>query len=143
MKNKMLLSLMMCLFVPAAFAEEISIENLEGLPNAVVYSEGVIGGGPPTPEALEEVRARGVGIVIDLRTETDKTAEEEAVVTGLGMTYERIPVSSPSAIGPDEIARLEEILISRGEAGVLLHCASGRRSGAFWKAYEASLSKTT
>lgn len=141
MKIGMLLTLTLFLIAPAAFAKEISAENLEGLPNAAVYAEGVIGGGVPTREALAEAKARGVGIVIDLRVEEDKTSEEEAVVTGLGMTYERIPVSSPAAIGPGEIARLGEILSSRGDAGVLLHCASGRRSGAFWKAYEASLSK--
>ncbi len=141
MKLWTLYLLMNCLFLPVGFAKEISAENLEGLPNAAVYAEGVIGGGAPTAEALAEAKSRGVGIVIDLRVEADKTAEEEAVVTGLGMTYERIPVSSPAAIGPGEIARLDEILSSRGEEGVLLHCASGRRSGAFWKAYEASPSK--
>lgn len=117
-------------------AKEISAEGFEGLPNAVVYSEGVLGGGAPTAEALAEAKKRGVGIVVDLRLEDDKTTEEARVVEDLGMSYHRIPVAGPSSITEKELGELDHILSNRGDQGVLLHCASGRRSGALWQAYE-------
>ncbi len=137
--KKILISLMICGLLASAgrgFAKEVSVENLAGIPSAAVVEEGVVTGGTPTAEGLSEARKRGVGIVIDLRTEPDLTAAEEKVVTDLGMTYHNIPVSTPDAIGAVETAKLGEILSGRGDTGVLLHCASGRRANALWQAYQ-------
>lgn len=101
-------------------------------PNFQVLDERVGSSGPPTLEAIAGLRARGYGMVINLRTEQEPgVAAERAAVEAAGLRYVHIPVAG---LGFDltDAALLNEALASAPAGDVLLHCGSGARAGALW-----------
>ena len=50
--------------------------------------------GKPSPEALAKLKEQGFKTVIDLRMETEGTAEEKAIVEGQGLRYVSVPMSA-------------------------------------------------
>src|SRR5450432_3760901 len=66
-------------------------------------NQNLLRGGLPTEEALRELKAFGVGIILDLREDGPGGAHEKQVAEKLGIRYERIPLSSFSAPSPDDI----------------------------------------
>lgn len=83
---------------------------------------------------LEELGTAGFGTVVNLRTEGEEKQpqspeEEGRIVQGLGMTYLHFPVRS-DAMGPELVDRFREKLEDLPRP-VYVHCASGKRSGAF------------
>jgi uncharacterized protein (TIGR01244 family) len=101
-----------------------------------VVAPNVASAGQPTTEALERLKASGFGTVITLRnaSESPAVAEEEAIVKKQGLKYVSVPVSPQtfSAADVDAVRRA----IEEADGPVLLHCASGNRSGAAWAAVE-------
>jgi protein tyrosine/serine phosphatase len=83
-------------------------------------------GAAPSPVALEELRALGVKVVIDLRSKGDGTAAEGVQVHNLGLKYVNVPLGAWSA---PKRAQLETILtyLFRSETEpVFIHCRRGK-----------------
>ena len=118
---------------PMGTAEPVT--NWAGL-ERLFRDGGIFFGGQPTAEALEAAPARGIKVVVNMRSEPEVQAlgfDEAALVRELGMEYVAIPVT-PATFGPDDADRLSEVL-SKTDGPVLLHCGSSNRVGAVWALY--------
>lgn len=101
-------------------------------PNFRILDEDVAGSGPPTAQAIAGLRARGYGMVIDLRTaEEPGFAGERAAVEAAGLRYVHIPIAG---LGFDltDAAALRAALDDAPAGKVLLHCRSGARASTLW-----------
>jgi uncharacterized protein (TIGR01244 family) len=91
----------------------------------------------PTIEQIRAFAADGGAAVINLRTETEMAEkvdfDEDAVARRAGLRYVSIPASGDS-LGLSDVEafgrQLEQIT-----GPVMLHCASGNRSGTLWAAH--------
>ena len=94
----------------------------------------VVHTGQPSQEELEQLAREGFKAVANLRMPGEQNQplspeEEGAVVRRVGMAYVHVPVASTGP-RPEQVDRFREEL-SGLEGPVLVHCASGKRSGAF------------
>ena len=88
-------------------------------------------GGQPTARDLASLKAQGVHTVIDLRADAeDRGYDEAAEAARLGLRYLPMPIAGAADITPAQARALDGLLDQAGDAGVLLHCASGNRVGA-------------
>lgn len=90
--------------------------------------------GQPTREELERLAQDGFKAVINLRTAGEQNQPlppdtEGEVARKAGLDYAHIPVPSTGP-QPEQVDRFREEL-SGLPGPVLVHCASGKRSGAF------------
>jgi uncharacterized protein (TIGR01244 family) len=117
---------------PTKSASAGSATLLLPIKNARIPMEGVLSGGQPTREQIEEAARAGYGTVINMRGESEPGFEwESQLVEELGMKYEQLPVTGKESLTREHIERLDSVLTAALEKGpVLLHCASGNRIGA-------------
>lgn len=101
--------------------------------NAKTPTPGVVTGGQPTEEQLQQARDSGVKIVVNLRAKGEKgeLPNEAEKVAELGMKYVHMPIESKAWNGLDEdnARKLAELV---AEGPVLVHCTSGERAGALF-----------
>jgi uncharacterized protein (TIGR01244 family) len=88
----------------------------------------------PTEDDLKELKQEGFQSVVNLRTESEEDQslspqQEEEKVRELGMEYLHIPVSGKN-LQPELVDRFRQE-VSHLPSPVLVHCHTGRRSGAF------------
>lgn len=104
------------------------------IPNARMPFEGVLTGGQPTPEQLEEMKQAGYQIIVNLRpaAEIGDDWDEAKAVGSLGMTYVSIPVAGGAGLTDEAVERLHEIVDEPGNRPLVVHCASGNRVGALF-----------
>lgn len=101
-------------------------------PNFQILDERVGSSGPPTLASIAGLRARGYGMVINLRTDAEPgVAAERAAVEAAGLRYVHIPVAG-FTFDLTDAAKLNAALASAPAGDVLLHCGSGARAGALW-----------
>lgn len=91
-------------------------------------------GAQPTEEQLRQLKEQGFRSVVNLRTPDEEDqplspAAEGEQVRGLGMEYRHIPVSLRE-MGPALVDRFREEA-TQLPGPVYVHCASGKRAGAF------------
>lgn len=116
----------------AAFDVEgtVEIDPLTLLPNAKQPEEGLLLGGQPTVEQLEQARDLGFQTVINMRG-TDEPGPARDDVEALGMTYVALPVAGAEGIS-EENARALAVALDKAEGPVIVHCGSGNRVGALF-----------
>ena len=102
---------------------------------------GMAVAGQPTPEALRALGEMGFRTVVNLRSEKEGPADEQALVEALGLRYVSIPVTVDSFSLGDVLA-LEKILDDPAASPVLVHCASSNRVGAAWAVIQARKGKS-
>jgi len=109
------------------------------IPNAKTPLEGLLSGGQPTPEQLEQAARVGFETVINLRTDGEPGFEWEAQkVESLGLRYVRIPIGGAPDLTRANAQRLDDALRDAlGQGPVLMHCSSGNRNGALLALREA------
>jgi protein tyrosine phosphatase (PTP) superfamily phosphohydrolase (DUF442 family) len=112
----------------------IDLTQFEGMPNAVLLEENIVGGGPPPWEVLERAAAAGFKSVIDLRRPEEGTEVEKSMVEKLGMRYYSVIVT-PRTLSRYQADDVAEILKKPDNLPAILHCESGNRSGALWALY--------
>ena len=97
-------------------------------------------GGQPTEKALRELRAKGVTVVVNLRTpeemKTAVTFDEKALIEQLGMKYVHIPGRGgpPYPYAPEAVAKFTDA-VKNANGKVLLHCTVAWRASHLWAAY--------
>jgi protein tyrosine/serine phosphatase len=80
----------------------------------------------PTEEALRELKAFGVSLILDLREDGSRELHEKQEVEKLGMRYEHIPLSGYSAPSRQNIARALKLLLDGSSAKIYVHCLRGK-----------------
>ena len=120
------------LFLAAAASSQ---PETYGLRNAKVPTEGVLFGGQPTSEQLQQLARDGYEIINLRMPAEDAGYDEVALIEELGVEYHAVPIDSTALEGA-ALERFFEIFES-AERPVLVHCASGNRVGALYYAYLA------
>ncbi len=98
----------------------------------VRYAHDHYASGQPTRAQLEDLAARGVKTVINLRGSDEPTEFDEAAeVQKLGMRYQALPITGAVDLDRDRVHRFGALLDqAQLEGAVLIHCASANRVGA-------------
>ena len=91
-------------------------------------------GSQPDEEDLKQIATVGTKSIVNLRTEDEEDqdlspSEEGFALAKLGMTYRHIPVP-PDDLSPALVDRFRAELAEL-PTPTLVHCASGKRAGAF------------
>jgi len=89
-------------------------------------NEYLLRGGMPTDDALRELKALGVGLVIDLREDGNGRQEEKQRVEQLGIRYAHFPMRSLAAPQKDEIEQVLSLILRESPAKVFVHCLRGK-----------------
>jgi protein tyrosine/serine phosphatase len=94
--------------------------------NFGTVNENLFRGGAPTDEALVELKALGVKMVLDLREDGSGRLEEKRKVEQLGIRYEHIPMRVMSAPRPADIEQALSLLLRDPNAKIYVHCLRGK-----------------
>ncbi len=106
---------------------------LVAIPNVARPVPGVLTGGQPTRDQLEEAAAAGYKTVVNLRPLSEDGAwDETEFVTQLGMGFIHLPISGIQDVNRENAAALRKILRDPEVQPVMIHCASGNRVGALF-----------
>ncbi|MEL7473389.1 MAG: sulfur transferase domain-containing protein [Planctomycetota bacterium] len=125
---------------PLAQAPVVDGAKLDGFEGSYYEADRLIVGSQPSRTDLAAMRERGVGTVINLRSNAemgdrkrvdyDMAAEAER----LGLTYVHIPLGGKDGYEPADVdASAQALEACDGDA--LVHCASGGRARSMWSAY--------
>jgi uncharacterized protein (TIGR01244 family) len=103
-------------------------------PRIQINDQFTVGKDHPAEADLKELEQAGFQTVINLRAagedkQPQSPEEEGRMVRDLGMAYQHYPVKS-DAISPDLVDGFRERLRDLPRP-IFVHCASGKRSGAF------------
>ena len=130
------ISFVLSLTVASAWADS---QN-KSLPNFHKVDDQVYRGGQPTSEGFKTLAGLGVKTVIDLRLIGEHSqAEEEKIVTGLGMRYVSIPMHGMETPKDEQIAAVQALFSDKTAGPVFVHCKRGAdRTGAVVAVYRIS-----
>ncbi len=131
-----LMTLVTILFAAAAQAsgrvpfghQIIPVQNYSRATEQIAIS-GLIGDG-----GAQALAAHGFKTIIDLRTATEGTADEKALIDLNGMNYINIPMTV-AGISEEQLAAFTKVM-ETAQAPILIHCGSGNRAGAMWASYQ-------
>ena len=114
---------------PVVASEQVGLLELF---NYYEYSPQLMSSGQPTRAQFAAIRAAGVEAVINLAPVTDPgaLADEQALVTGLGMDYVHIPVNWDHP-APADLDRFYAAMAQFTGRRLLVHCYAGSRASAF------------
>lgn len=100
------------------------------IPYANIY-ENILSGGQPSDAQLQQARAAGYRMVINLRADAElEDGDQSEWAQELGLEYHRIPVAGAAGVTEENARTLNRLLEQAGDEPVLVHCASGNRVGA-------------
>jgi len=107
--------------------------------SALVARDGdVYIAGQPTEADLDAWAARGVKLVVNLRSRAEKAELPylaPAALESRGMVYLEIPMGGADGIGPHVREQLTEALAGRTPGPVVLHCRTGPRAACAYAAH--------
>lgn len=103
--------------------------ELSPIPEARQPLPGVVTGGAPSAEQLRAAQALGYQTVISLLPSQERDEGAPEAVEQLGMRFVSIPIAGADDLTEENARELGRVLRS-AERPLILHCASGNRSGA-------------
>jgi len=89
-------------------------------------NQNLFRGGALTDEALQELKALGVNLVLDLREDGGGRQEEKLRVEQLGIRYAHVPMRAVAAPRQAEIEQALSLLLRDPPAKVYVHCWRGK-----------------
>jgi protein tyrosine/serine phosphatase len=89
-------------------------------------NENLFRGAMPTDQALQELKALGVTLVIDLREESRARQQEKQKVEQLGIRYAHFPMRTLAAPPKAEIEQVLSLILRETSAKVYVHCLRGK-----------------
>jgi protein tyrosine phosphatase (PTP) superfamily phosphohydrolase (DUF442 family) len=112
----------------------------ENLPNFQKVDDHVYRGAQPTVSGFKDLAERGIKTIVDLRDIGEHSqADEQRVVTGLGMQYVSIPMQGMSTPKNDQVAAVLTLLDNATSGPVFVHCKRGAdRTGTVIAVYRIS-----
>lgn len=110
------------------------------LPNFQKVDDHVFRGAQPGADGFRELAHLGIRTVIDLRQIGEHSqANEQKLVTGLGMRYVSIPMAGMSTPKDDQVAAVLALLRDTASGPVFVHCKRGAdRTGMVVAVYRIS-----
>jgi len=115
---------------PTATGQAEAAQLIE-IPNAKLPVPGMLVGGQPTPEQLEQAAAAGYVTIVNLRPPGEHNDwDEEAKVKELGLQYLNLPIRSAQDLTAENAILLSKVIDDTQSQPVMVHCASGNRVGA-------------
>ena len=132
MRHAVALAFAVAWLVPALAAPPQAPPGTPAIPNGKVPIDGLLSGGQPTPEHVEQAARAGYKTVINLRDPSEPGFEWEAEkVASLGLRYVSLPISGAAGLTRENVERFDAALdAALAEGPVLVHCGSGNRNGA-------------
>jgi tyrosine-protein phosphatase SIW14 len=125
-------------------ASPLPREQHEGLPNFGVVSDYLYRGAQPADRGFAQLKALGVGIVVNLRHERGRIARERTLVERLGMQYVSIPWRGHDDPNPEQVAQFLRLLRDNTQRKVFVHCQRGaERTGVMVACYRISREQWT
>jgi len=112
----------------------------DNLPNFQKVDDHVYRGAQPTDSGFKELAQLGIKTIVDLRDVGEHSqADEEKIVTGLGMRYVSIPMHGLSTPKDDKVAAVEALFNDTTNGPVFVHCKRGAdRTGMVVAVYRIS-----
>jgi len=107
-------------------ADTVEIKPPQHVRNFGEVNENILRGGLPTDEALRELRAFGVNVIVDLRENGPNSVRERRLAEQLGMRYEHIPLSGFGAPTQADIKHALSVLLGDPKAKIYVHCLRGK-----------------
>jgi uncharacterized protein (TIGR01244 family) len=128
------LSVATTLTVASAWAGSQNISNFQKV-NDRLYR-----GAQPTDRGFQDLAQLGIKTVIDLRdTGEHSQADEQKIVTSLGMRYVSIPMHGLSTPESDKVAAVQALFNDADSGPVFVHCKRGAdRTGMVIAVYRIS-----
>jgi tyrosine-protein phosphatase SIW14 len=118
-----LLGVLLCVSALAFAAENPAAEHVR---NFAEVNDHLYRGGQPDQRALEELAARHVALVIDLRERGVQTSVEQEMVEALKMKYLNIPFHNWGAPTDDQMRRVLWLLVNGDTQKIFVHCRRGK-----------------
>src|SRR5262245_44413074 len=115
--------LSLALFVSLVAAQ--SDVQYRELPNFRKVNANLYRGGQPDSTGIKRLAELGIKTVVNLRGEDDRTREEEAAVTSLGLRYVGIPMAGLSRPSDEQVSRVLAIIDDPQNWPVFIHCKRG------------------
>jgi tyrosine-protein phosphatase SIW14 len=98
----------------------------DNLPNFQKVDDHVYRGAQPTNSGFKDLAERGIKTVVDLRDIGEHSqADEQKVVTDLGMRYVSIPTQGMSTPKNEQVAAVLTLLNEATSGPVFVHCKRG------------------
>jgi tyrosine-protein phosphatase SIW14 len=112
----------------------------QDLPNFQKVDDDVYRGAQPTDSGFKDLAARGIKTIVDLRDIGEHSqADEQKVVTDLGMRYVSIPMQGMSTPKDQQVAAVLSLLNDAKSGPVFVHCRRGAdRTGTVIAVYRIS-----
>ena len=100
------------------------------IPNAKMPIAGILVGGQPSVEQLEQAAQAGYRTIVNLRSPGEKGSWDEAAKAAtLGLRYVAIPMAGADGLTAENAQALAEIVDDPQALPAMVHCASGNRVG--------------
>ena len=114
------------------------------IPNFYQVDDILYRGGQPSQEGLNKLVSLGIKTVISLRGANEEQLQEIKLVKVLGMNFYNLPMSIYERPSDDQVLTFLEIVLTKDNQPVFLHCTSGRdRTGAMVAMYRVLVSGLT
>jgi len=112
----------------------------DNLPNFQKVDDHVYRGAQPTDSGFKDLAHLGIKTIVDLRDIGEHSqANEEKIVTGLGMRYVSIPMHGLSTPKGDKVAAVQALFNDTTSGPVFVHCKRGAdRTGMVVAVYRIS-----
>jgi tyrosine-protein phosphatase SIW14 len=112
----------------------------DNLPNFQKVDDHVYRGAQPTDSGFKDLAQLGIKTIVDLRDIGEHSqANEEKIVTGLGMRYVSIPMHGLSTPKGDKVAAVQALFNDTTSGPVFVHCKRGAdRTGMVVAVYRIS-----
>jgi len=112
----------------------------ENLPNFQKVDDHVYRGAQPTDSGFKDLPQLGIKTVVDLRDIGEHSqANEQKIVTDLGMRYLSIPMHGMSTPKDDQVAAVQALFNDTASGPVFVHCKRGAdRTGMVIAVYRIS-----
>ncbi len=98
----------------------------EHIRNFGVVDQTLYRGAEPSAIGLQELSAKGIKLVIDLRESGQSTLLEKQEVQQLGMKYLNVPFPPLSAPTSEQMRTVLFLLMNRGNNAIFVHCRRGK-----------------
>jgi tyrosine-protein phosphatase SIW14 len=132
LRRATIFSLAVSMTLPSAWASA----RTENLPNFQKVDDHVYRGAQPTDAGFKELAGRGIRIIVDLRSGQHGQAEEQRVVTKLGMRYVSVPMQGMATPKDNQVAEVLALLNDSRSGPVFVHCKRGAdRTGTVMAVY--------
>lgn len=124
-RSKQLIPIALFLYLSAS---AIAADNpvSEYIRNFGEVNDHLYRGGQPTQRGLEELAARHVDLVIDLREPSADTKLEQEMVEALKMKFLNIPLHDFGAPSNEDMQRVLWLLVNGDSKRIFVHCWRGK-----------------